>query len=37
MCLGYETVRSYRKNLQTKLGVRGTVELTRIAIDKKLV
>lgn len=37
MCLGYETVRSYRKNLQTKLGVHSTVELTRIALDQKLV
>jgi DNA-binding NarL/FixJ family response regulator len=37
MNLGYETVRSYRKNLQTKLGVRSTVELTRIALDRKLV
>jgi DNA-binding NarL/FixJ family response regulator len=37
MHLGYETVRSYRKNLQTKLGVHSTVELTRIALDRKLV
>jgi DNA-binding NarL/FixJ family response regulator len=37
MNLGYETVRSYRKNLQTKLGVHSTVELTRIAIEQKLV
>jgi DNA-binding NarL/FixJ family response regulator len=37
MNLGYETVRSYRKNLQTKLGVRSTVELTRIAFERKLV
>jgi DNA-binding NarL/FixJ family response regulator len=37
MCLGYETVRSYRKNLQTKLGVHSTVELTRVALDRKLV
>ncbi|GHT28227.1 DNA-binding response regulator [Bacteroidia bacterium] len=37
MYLGYETVRSYRKNLQTKLGVHSTVELTRIALDRKLV
>jgi DNA-binding NarL/FixJ family response regulator len=36
MNLGYETVRSYRRNLQTKLGVHTTVELTRIAIDWKL-
>ncbi|GHT07965.1 hypothetical protein FACS189426_02450 [Bacteroidia bacterium] len=37
MYLGYETVRSYRKNLQTKLSVHSTVELTRIALDRKLV
>jgi DNA-binding NarL/FixJ family response regulator len=37
MNLGYETVRSYRKNLQTKLGTHSTVELTRIALDRKLV
>ena len=37
MYLGYETVRSYRKNLQTKLGVHSTVELTRVALDRKLV
>jgi DNA-binding NarL/FixJ family response regulator len=37
MNLGYETIRSYRKNLQTKLGVHSTVELTRIALDRKLV
>jgi DNA-binding CsgD family transcriptional regulator len=37
MHLGYETVCSYRKNLQTKLGVHSTVELTRIALDRKLV
>jgi DNA-binding NarL/FixJ family response regulator len=36
MHLGYETVRSYRKNLQTKLGVHSTVELTRMALDRKL-
>ncbi|MDR1527786.1 MAG: response regulator transcription factor [Dysgonamonadaceae bacterium] len=37
MNLGYETIRSYRKNLQIKLGVHSTVELTRIALDRKLV
>ncbi|GHT43616.1 DNA-binding response regulator [Bacteroidia bacterium] len=37
MNLGYETVRSYRKNLQTKLSVHSTVELTRVALDRKLV
>jgi len=37
MCLGYETIRSYRKNLHLKLGAHNTAELTKIAIDMKLV
>jgi DNA-binding NarL/FixJ family response regulator len=37
MCLGYETIRSYRKNLHIKLGAHNIVELTRIALDRKLV
>jgi DNA-binding NarL/FixJ family response regulator len=37
ICLGYETVRSYRKNLHIKLGAHNIVELTRIALDRKLV
>ncbi|GHU72333.1 hypothetical protein FACS189413_15260 [Bacteroidia bacterium] len=37
VCLGYETVRSYRKNLHIKLGAHNIVELTRIALDRKLV
>jgi DNA-binding NarL/FixJ family response regulator len=37
MNLGYETIRSYRKNLQLKLDVHNTVELTRVALDRKLV
>jgi DNA-binding NarL/FixJ family response regulator len=37
MCLGYETIRSYRKNLHIKLGAHNIVELTRIALNKKLV
>lgn len=37
MCLGYETIRSYRKNLYQKLSAHNTAELTKIAIDMKLV
>ena len=36
MCLGYETIRSYRKNLHLKLGAHNTAELTRIAMDMRL-
>ena len=37
MCLGYETIRSYRKNLHLKLGAHNTAELTKIAMDMRLV
>jgi len=37
MCLGYETIRSYRKNLNLKLDAHNTAELTKIAMDMKLV
>jgi len=37
MFLGYETIRSYRKNLHLKLGAHNTAELTKIALDLKLV
>jgi len=37
MCLGYETIRSYRKNLHVKLNVHSTVELTKKALELKLV
>jgi DNA-binding CsgD family transcriptional regulator len=37
MFLGYETIRSYRKNLHIKLGAHNTAELTRIALAMKLV
>ena len=37
MCLGYETIRSYRKNLHLKLDAHNTAELTKIAIEKKLI
>jgi len=36
MCLGYETIRSYRKNLHLKLNAHNTAELTKIAINMKL-
>jgi DNA-binding NarL/FixJ family response regulator len=35
--LGYETVRNYRKNLHIKLGAHNIIELTRIALDRKLM
>jgi len=37
MFLGYETIRSYRKNLHLKLGAHNTAELTKIALDMKIV
>jgi len=37
MYLGYETIRSYRKNLHLKLGAHNTAELTKIALDLKLL
>ena len=37
MFLGYETIRSYRKNLHLKLGAHNTAELTKIAMEMKLV
>jgi len=37
MFLGYETIRSYRKNLHLKLGAHNTAELTKMALDLKLV
>jgi DNA-binding NarL/FixJ family response regulator len=36
MFLGYETIRSYRKNLHLKLDAHNTAELTKIAIDLRL-
>jgi len=36
MFLGYETIRSYRKNLHLKLDAHNTAELTKIALDMKL-
>jgi len=37
MCLGFETIRSYRKNLHLKLGAHNTADLTKMAIDMKLM
>jgi DNA-binding NarL/FixJ family response regulator len=37
MCLGYETIKSYRKNLILKLGAHNTAQLVRMAIEQKLV
>jgi DNA-binding NarL/FixJ family response regulator len=37
MCLGYETIRSYRKNLMLKMDVANTAQLVRMAIDRMLV
>jgi DNA-binding NarL/FixJ family response regulator len=37
MCLGYETIKTYRKNLILKLDAHNTAQLVRIAIEQKLV
>ena len=37
MCLGYETIKSYRKNLFQKLDVHNTLELMKKATEEKLV
>ncbi|MDR1553215.1 MAG: response regulator transcription factor [Prevotellaceae bacterium] len=37
MCLGYETIKSYRKNLILKLNAHNTAILVRIALEQKLV
>jgi DNA-binding NarL/FixJ family response regulator len=37
MFLGYETIRSYRKNLHVKLGAHNTADLTKIAMGLKLI
>ena len=37
MCLGYETIKSYRKRIMVKMNVTNTAELVRIAIEQKLV
>ncbi len=37
MCLGYETIKGYRKNLILKLDAHNTAQLVRTAIEQKLV
>lgn len=37
LCLGIETVNSYRKNLLLKLGVKNTAAMVKLAIMEKLV
>lgn len=37
MNLGYETIRSYRKNLHSKLDVHNTAEMIKMAIENKLI
>jgi DNA-binding NarL/FixJ family response regulator len=37
MCLGYETIKSYRKRLMLKLNVSNTAELVRIALEQELI
>lgn len=37
MCLGYETIRSYRKRLMLKMNVSNAAELVRIALMQNLV
>lgn len=37
MCIGYETVKSYRKNIMTKLEVPNTAALIKYAVERKIV
>jgi DNA-binding CsgD family transcriptional regulator len=37
MCLGYEIIKSYRKNLILKLNAHNTAALVKLAIERKLV
>ena len=37
MCLGYETIKGYRKNLILKLNAHNTAQLVKIAVEQKLV
>ncbi len=37
LCLGIETVNSYRKNLLIKLGVKNTAAMVKLAITERLV
>lgn len=37
MCIGYETVKSYRKNIMAKLQVPNTAALVKYAVETKMV
>jgi DNA-binding NarL/FixJ family response regulator len=37
MCLGLETIKTYRKNLLLKLGCKNSMILVKRAIEEKLV
>ena len=37
MCLGYETIKTYRKRLMFKLNVNNTAQLVKMAIEESLV
>lgn len=37
MCIGYETVKSYRKNIMTKLQVPNTAALIKYCVERKMV
>jgi len=37
LCLGVETIKSYRKNLLLKLGAKNTADLVRIALENSYV
>ena len=37
LCLSYETIKSYRKRLMSKMNVTNTAELVRIAIEQHLI
>jgi DNA-binding CsgD family transcriptional regulator len=37
MCLGYETIKSYRKNLYVKLNAHNTGQFVKKALAMKLV
>lgn len=37
MCIGYETVKSYRKNIMAKLDVSNTAALIKSVIEKKII
>ena len=37
LCLSYETIKSYRKRLMSKMNVSNTAELVRMAIEQNLI